>query len=122
MSAGRVTWQRSSLYAEGIQLWHYLGRLRSLVVVGQLDPQLAGIFAFAREALPEIVLASTRYYNMGKINPGFANEVCSLVLAEHRDLDFIVIRRVVYDEAKFLIPEHISGISIDSSDQLIVSC
>lgn len=67
-------------------------RLRSSVVVCHLEPDLASVFTFAVQTLPEVILASSRHYNIIEVNPGFAYEVCSLVLAEDGDLEVVVVR------------------------------
>lgn len=86
---------------------HDLGlflRLLSRVVVCQLDPDLASVFPFAVQTLPQIVLPTTRHHDVVQSHPGFADEVGALVLAENGDLEGVVIGGVVDSEPQFLVP------------------
>lgn len=88
-------------------------RLLSRVVVCQLDSDLARVFSFAVQLLPKIVLSSSRHHHVRQADPSLADEVRSFVLAEHRNLEVVVIRRIVHGEANLLIPaEAIKSVSI----------
>lgn len=78
--------------------------LGPFVVVCQLDSQLAGVLALEGETLPEIALAATGHDDLGKIDPGLANQVGALVLAEDGDFDAVVVGRVVHNKAQLLVP------------------
>lgn len=80
-------------------------RLRPGIVVRELDPQLASVFALAIQPLPEIALASTRHQYLVQIHQRLANQVRRLfVLAEDRNLQRVVVEGVVHREAQLLIP------------------
>jgi hypothetical protein len=74
------------------------------VVVCELYPQLAGVFALAIETLPKICLASARMKYIFQRDPSFSNEICPLILAEYRDLERVIVGRIMDCKSKFLIP------------------
>lgn len=78
--------------------------LRSAIVEGDLDPDLASILALAGEALPDVVLSASGDDDVPQVDPGLPNQVGSLVVGEDGDLELVVVRRVVDGEAQFLVP------------------
>jgi hypothetical protein len=52
------------------------------VVEGELDADLAGIFALAVQWVPVVALASTRRDDSLKVRPAFSNELRLLVVIE----------------------------------------
>ena len=74
------------------------------VVVSELYSQLASIFAFTVETLPQICLASARMEYVFQRNPSFSNEVCPFILAEYRDLERVIVGRIVDCKTEFLVP------------------
>lgn len=74
------------------------------VVVCELYPQFAGIFALVVQSLPEIALAAARSNDLGEIDPGLADEIGALVFAEDGDFELVVVGGLVDGEAEFLIP------------------
>lgn len=66
-------------------------RLGTGVVVGELDADVACIFALAAETLPEIILAAAGDDDGLEIDPGLADDFCLLVLAEDGEFEFAVV-------------------------------
>lgn len=61
-------------------------RLRPRIVVCQLDADLARVFPFAVQSLPQIALASSRHNDVLQGDQGFSNQIRLLVLAEDGNL------------------------------------
>lgn len=74
-------------------------RLWSAIVVCDLDSNLTRIFALAGQVLPDVVLSSTRNNDVLQVNPCFADEIRLLVISEDRDLELVVVGRVVNRKA-----------------------
>lgn len=79
-------------------------RLRSRIVVCELQSDLPSVFPFASQALPNVILAASRNDDVAQIKESLANQFCLLVLCEDRKLQVVVIRGVVNGEAQFGIP------------------
>lgn len=54
--------------------------------------------------MPEIVLATSLDNDVPKVNPGLPNQVCFLVVVEDRNLELVVVWRIVDSESKLLVP------------------
>jgi hypothetical protein len=78
--------------------------LRAGVVVGQFQTSFSGVLALAIETVPDVALAAARYDDFGKVDPRLANELRLLVVVEDGDFEVVVVGRVVYGEAQFLVP------------------
>lgn len=82
----------------------FLG-LCAAVVVGELDADLAGILAFAVQAVP-VVAGTTTWGNDGlEVDPRLANQLRLLVVVEDGHFEAVVVGRVVDGKAQFLIPK-----------------
>lgn len=66
-------------------------RFGSRVVVCELQPDLASVFALARQPLPYIVLAASGNDNTGQVDERLADQFRLLVFAKHRELDVVVV-------------------------------
>jgi hypothetical protein len=69
------------------------------VVVGELDADLAGVFALAVQRVPVVALSSARCDDGLQVRPALSNQLRFLVVVENGDLQAVVIRRVVHSEA-----------------------
>lgn len=78
--------------------------LGSAVVVGDFETNLTGVLAFARQALPDVSLATAGDNDTLEVDPGFADEVSSLVVGEDGDFELVVVGGVVNSESEFLVP------------------
>lgn len=77
------------------------------VIVGDLDPNLARVFALATQVVPQIILPSTWDHNLLEVDPCLSNQVRLLVIVENRDLQLVVVGGVVNGISKFLVPAQI---------------
>lgn len=79
-------------------------RLFSSIVVGQLNPDLARIFAFAIESLPYIAFTASGDNNIIEAHPGFTNQIGPFILAKEGNFQVVIVGRIVHGEAKLLVP------------------
>lgn len=91
-----------------LRLGSWLLRLWAGVVVGELDPDLASILALASQVMPQVILATARDNNVTQVDPGLSYQVGLLIIVEDRDLELIVIWRIMNGEANFLVPLQVS--------------
>jgi hypothetical protein len=87
-----------------LRLHHGLLGLGAAVIEGNLDADLAGILAPAPELVPLVALAASRHDNVAQVDPGLSNQFRPLVVVKDRDLELVVVGRVVDGESEFLIP------------------
>lgn len=78
--------------------------LRSAVVEGDFDANLAGVLAPACQALPDILLATALDDDVLEVDPRLADEVSLLVVCEDGHFELVVVGRVVDNESQFLVP------------------
>ena len=78
--------------------------LWSGIVVRELDPDLAGIAAFALKGMPSVRAASSSLNDAFQADPALPDELGLPVVIEDRNLELSVVRRIMYGEAKLLIP------------------
>ncbi len=76
----------------------------SRIVVGQLNPDVAGVFSLEVECMPQIILASPRYNDFFQIKPSFSYEVGLLVIVKDGAFELVVVGRLVDGESQFLVP------------------
>lgn len=74
------------------------------IVVCELQPDLSRVFALARQALPDVLLAASGHDDIAEVEESLSDQIRLLVLAEDRDLEVVVVRRVVDVEADFRVP------------------
>lgn len=79
-------------------------RLRSCIIIGQLDPDVSRIFPFEVQLTPLITLSATWNDNFCKVDPRFSNQVCLFVVIKHGAFQLVIIERVVDGESEFLVP------------------
>lgn len=80
----------------------YLFRLLLLwpsVVVRDFDSDLPGVFAFAIQVMPQVILSPAWDDDLAQIDPSLSNYLGFLIIVKHRHLQLVVIRRVVYCES-----------------------
>jgi hypothetical protein len=74
------------------------------VVVRELNADLAGIFPFAFETVPDVALTPSRNHHIVQVCPGLPNKFGFLVVVEYRDLQGVVVGRLEYGEAELFVP------------------
>lgn len=62
--------------------------------------------------MPDVTLASTVYDNILEPDPRLADQLSLLVVVEYRNLEIVVVGRIVNGESQFLVP--VWSVSIDS--------
>lgn len=82
--------------------------LRAGVVVGELDADLARILALAVEGVPAVRLSAAGVDDVVEGDEGVADQLRLAVVVEDRDLDAVVVGRVVDGEAQLLVPACVS--------------
>lgn len=49
-------------------------------------------------------LAAARNNEVSQVHPGLSNQICFLVIVEHRHFQFVVVRRLVDGKSEFVVP------------------
>lgn len=62
--------------------------------------------------MPDVTLASTVYDYILEPDPRLADQLSLLVVVEYRNLEIVVVGRIVNGESQFLVP--VWSVSIDS--------
>lgn len=70
---------------------NWLVRFGSRVVEGNLDSNLSGILAPARQRLPHVILAASRNNDALQVNPSLADEVCSFIISKDGHFKLVVV-------------------------------
>jgi hypothetical protein len=83
-------------------IWFLL--LWTRIVVGDFDPDLPRIFALASQRMPNIILPPTWNDNLLQIDPSLPNNLSLLVIVENRNLQLVVVGRVVDGKSELLVP------------------
>ena len=78
--------------------------LRASIVVREFHPHFTSVFSSAVEIVPSIALPSTCHNDFCEVDPSLADELSLLVVIEDRHFEVLVVRRVMYGEAKLLVP------------------
>lgn len=92
--------------------------LWSTIVVGDFDSNLAGILPSACQVLPNVFLSAARNNNVLEVDPRLADEISLFIICENRDLELVVVGRVVDRKAQLLVPVYVVSKSGRTRTQL----
>jgi hypothetical protein len=72
--------------------------LGSGVIVGELQTDLSSVLALAVQAVPVVALAAAGTDDGIEVDPCLSDQFRLLVVVENRDLEAVVVGRIVYCE------------------------